>query len=67
MKAEEYHKEWLRGYENGKKKYSKFKARSFKSLFTPKDITDAEARERYTYGCYEGWDDAQKEDITVNT
>ena len=61
-----YHKEWLRGYENGRKKYGEFKARAFKSAFAPKDITESIARVIYTSGQYEGWDAAQKEDITVN-
>jgi len=66
MKAEKHHKEWLRGYENGRKKYGEFKARAFKVLFAPKDITEGTAREIYASGQYEGWDAAQKEDITVN-
>ena len=63
---EEYYNEWLRGYENGRKKYGEFKARAFKPLFAPKDITDIMAKEIYASGQYEGWDDAQREDITVN-
>ena len=63
---DEYYNEWLRGYENGRKKYGEFKARAFKSAFAPKDITESIARVIYTSGQYEGWDAAQKEDITVN-
>ena len=56
-------KDYIKGYENGRKMYNKGKGRYFNERYIPKDI---EERNDYSAGWFEGWDDEQKEDITVN-
>ena len=57
-------KDYSRGYENGRKVYYKGKGRYFNERYIPKDIVE---KLEYIDGWLNGWDDAQKEDITVNT
>ena len=59
-------KVYIRGYENGCKVYRRFKGRYFNDKFIPKDITDTYEKCDYANGWFAGWDDAQKQDITVN-
>jgi len=63
MKEEPKSKDYMRGYENGRKAYRKMKGRFFNRRYIPKNIED---RDGYSEGWFVGWDDAQKEDITVN-
>jgi len=63
MKEETKSKDCIKGYENGRKMYHKMKGRYFNEKYIPEDI---ENRIDYGIGWYQGWDDAQREDITVN-
>ena len=59
-------KDYIKGYENGAKAYRRWKGRYFNMKYIPKNITDSDKRLDYAEGWHTGWDDAQKEDITVN-
>ena len=58
-----YSKDEIKGYENGRKAYRKGKGRFFNDKYISKDI---ENRYDYCGAWLEGWDDEQKEDITIN-
>lgn len=56
-------KDYMKGYENGRKMYRNCKGKFFNSRYIPKDVKD---RDGYGEGWFAGWDDEQKEDIKVN-
>jgi len=59
-------KDYIKGYENGGKSYRRMKGRFFNEKYIPKSVEGELNRLDYINGWYTGWDNAQKEDITIN-